>query len=115
MDVFQNISDVIYMGLQQQFLTLAVTRMMHSTTHLGIPSDSPLRKIYMRCKLLTLYSLIWIVSSDQDVINPRHIGTVNRYPHSKEDFRAFMRISLQKRGLVQVRGSKPHKTFSLIT
>jgi hypothetical protein len=106
-----NISDMICMELEPQFLSLTVTWMVHSMTHLGKPSDRPLRKIYMRCELMKLYSLTWIVSLDRDGIGPRHIGTVKRWIQSEEDFPASMRIYLQKRGIARARGSTSVKPF----
>jgi hypothetical protein len=65
---------MIWTELDPQFLSLAVTRMVHSMMHLGMPSDSPMRNTYMRCELVKLYSLISIMSSDRYGISSRCIG-----------------------------------------
>jgi hypothetical protein len=48
-----------------------------------------------------LYLLIWAVSSDRYAINSQGIGTANRWRNLKESFPAFVRVSLQKRGVAR--------------
>jgi hypothetical protein len=65
---------------------------------------SPNTKGLFLMLLNDLYSLMSIIAPDPYAFSPRRIGTANHWMNSKKDFRFYVRVSPQNRGLARAGG-----------
>jgi hypothetical protein len=98
-------SSVSYTELDIRLLTLFIARMARSTMHLRTSSDSIIRRICVRCGFMKSYSSKSIRASDSSATSWGRIGSANGWADSKEDFGAFMRLSLQSQRTTRAPGS----------
>jgi hypothetical protein len=73
--------------------------------HLSTSFDDTIGRIWVGCGIMKWYSLLSIRASDSPATSSGRIGSANGSSHSKEDFGAFLRLSLQSQRTARAPGS----------